>query len=70
MLETQGSEDADYSLICKRKLSKNGSFGWHQEPGELWQKGENMPHCDVTHKEPQTQNEKTIKSKQDDLSNP
>jgi len=27
----------------KKTLSKNGSLGWHPGPGNLGQKGENMP---------------------------
>ena len=67
------SKDSDDNLVSKKNLEpKNGSFVWRPGPGNISQKvAETCPHYEVTHREPQTQNEKNFfQFKLEDLLNP
>ena len=55
----KGCKDANNSLVSKTTLrQKNCSLDWRPGPGKVGQKCENIPHCVVTSRILQLQNEK------------
>jgi len=56
----KGFKDAEFGQVSKKIWPKKLPVGWRPGQGKPGQKGENTPTCDVTHREPQTQNWKNF----------